>query len=87
MDASTNLDVDLESKIYDVDKDTNKNGFIPVNNKCEYYTEEQFNDKVMMNGTLSIIHFNRSINCNLSKIKDYLKQLRKSFSIIAVSET
>lgn len=47
MDASTNIDEDLESKIYNVDKDPNKNGLIPVNSKCEYYTEEQFNDKVM----------------------------------------
>lgn len=88
MDAYTNLDEDLESKIYDVEDGTNKIGLIPVNNKCEFYTEEQFNDKVMMNGTLSIIHFNsRSIKCNLPKIKDYIKQIRKSFSIIAVSET
>lgn len=78
MDAYTNLDADLESKIYDVDNGTNQIGLIPVN-KCEYYTEEQFNDKVMMNGTLSIIHFNsRSIKCNLPKIR-LLEAIQKEF--------
>lgn len=79
--------IDSDYKIYNLDKGIDKSVLVPVNNKCEYYTEEQFNEK-MMNGTLSISHFNsRSINCNLTKIKDYLKQFRYNFSIIAVTET
>ncbi len=41
-----------------------------------------------MKGNLSIIHFNsRSLNCNISKIKDYFNQFKENFTIIAVSET
>lgn len=72
MDAYRDQDVDSESdKIYDVDKGTSKSIITSVSNNCEYYTEEQFNDKVMLNGTLSLIHFNstdkrllkRLLNC------------------------
>ena len=40
-----------------------------------------------MDGTFSIIHFNsRSLNCNFTKIKDYLNQFTM-FDVVAISET
>ena len=41
-----------------------------------------------MDGTISIIHFNsRSLIANLSKIKQFLKQVENKFTAIAITET
>lgn len=54
---------------------------------CEYFTEEQFNNNVDMNGNSSVIHFNsRSLWKNINKIKE-LVHLFTEFNVIAVSET
>lgn len=50
-------------------------------------TETMFISQVKAEG-ISVIHFNSGLLCrNFSKIKDYLQQLKHSFSIIAVVET
>lgn len=39
-----------------------------IDNNCEYYTDDQFNHYVQMNGALSVIHFNsQSLYRNFSK--------------------
>lgn len=60
----------------------------PVIEECQYYNEEQFNNRKMINSGFFIIHINsRSMNSKFSKISDYLKPLNRHFSKIAVSET
>lgn len=52
----------------------------------EYYAENQFNN-LNLDG-FSIIHFNsRSLYTNFVQIKDYLKSLKHTFQVIAISET
>ena len=49
-------------------------------NKCGYYTEDQFNKDINMDGKLSIIHFNsRSLYANFDKIQDYHTDICKAF--------
>lgn len=56
--------------------------------RCEYYTNEQFNQNIIMDNVISIIHFNsRSLISNHSKTLDCLAQFSKKFTVIAVSET
>ena len=67
--------------------DPDKYFYNNINRTCEYYTDEQFKSKIIMDGTLSIIHFNsRSLHSNFFKMKDYLK-FCSMFSVIAASET
>uniref|UniRef100_A0A1A8GC74 Helentron 4 helitron-like transposon replicase/helicase/endonuclease n=1 Tax=Nothobranchius korthausae TaxID=1143690 RepID=A0A1A8GC74_9TELE len=88
MDISTSTYEELEYKIYDPGKELETNLYIHVNNKCEYFSEQELSDSVLTEGTLSIIHFNsRSLYCNYSKILDYLTQNKKHFQIIAITET
>lgn len=55
---------------------------------CNYFTQEQYEKNVIINGTLSIIHFNsRSMYANFGSIKDFLQCFTHPFSIIAISET
>ena len=78
-----------EHKLYYMENniDPDKYFYNNINRTCEYYTDEQFKSKIIMDGTLSIIHFNsRSLHSNFFKIKDYLK-FCSMFSVIAVSET
>lgn len=56
--------------------------------QCRYFTEEQFKDYHMIDGTFSVIHFNsRSLSMNMTKIQDCSKKSNKHFSAIAISET
>lgn len=58
-----------------------------INCNCEYYTDEQFKGNVILDDSLSIIHFNsRSLHRNFTKIKDYITQFSK-LSVIAISES
>lgn len=79
-----------DHKMYEIENniDLENHFFNNVNNNCcEYYTEEEFNRTVEMEGALSIIHFNsRSLYKNYEQIKDFLWQFNK-FNLIAVSET
>ena len=75
--------LDLE---HDIDPDNNF--FSNINNNCCYYTAEQYNQTIKMDSKLSIIHFNsRSLYANFNNIKEYLSQFKKTFKIIAISET
>lgn len=75
--------LDLENDI-----DPENNFFSNINYECCYYTDEQFNQTIITDNKLSIIHFNsRSLYANFSNIKDYLSQFTKPFKIIAMSET
>ena len=79
-----------EHKPQDIENDIDpeNNFYNNTHSHCEYYTEEQFRKSVIMDGSISIIHFNsRSLNSNLSKIKHCLRQLDKKFTIIAITET
>ena len=54
---------------------------------CEYYSEDEFNSSMKMEG-FSVIHFNsRSLYSNFSKNKDYLQQLQQKFNVTAISDT
>lgn len=78
-----------EHKMYEIENeiDPENHFYNNINNNCEYYTDEQFNSNVKMEGALSIIHFNsRGLYRNFSKIKDYLSNFNK-FNVITVSET
>lgn len=55
MDTFINSHDEIENKIYDFDKEIGNNSFLPVNNERKYYTEEQFNVKILMEGILSSI--------------------------------
>lgn len=72
---------------YDIEREIDPETYLYNEPNCQYYTEEQFNSKVNMKQSLSVIHFNsRSLWKNFVKIKDYLNSFPK-FSIVAVSET
>ena len=59
-----------------------------INSTCDYYTEEQFNDRVRLDNHFSLIHFNcRSLYAHFTKIQEYLTSLKHKFSAIALSET
>uniref|UniRef100_A0A3B3C2G3 Reverse transcriptase domain-containing protein n=1 Tax=Oryzias melastigma TaxID=30732 RepID=A0A3B3C2G3_ORYME len=70
------------------DIDPENNFYTKIKNTCEYYTEDQFESQISIKDSLSIIHFNcRSLNANFSKIIHCLKEIKKQFSVIAISET
>lgn len=79
-----------EYKMQDIENniDPENNLLININNSCSYYTDEQFNITFQLVHDISMIHFNsRSLYANFQSIKDYLRQLKNLFSIIAISET
>ncbi len=64
-----------EHKLYETENyiDPENHFYNNTDNNCEYYTDDQFDCHVKMEGALSIIHFNsRSLCRNFRKIKDYL---------------
>lgn len=70
------------------DIDPELNLFDNIDIDCCYYTEQQFNMNIKYEYGISIIHFNsRSLYANFQSIKEYLRQFKKPFNIIAVSET
>lgn len=70
------------------DIDPENNFLLEVNENCRYYTDVQFNQTIVNEGNISIIHFNsRSLNKNFKDIKDYLHTLSQPFNVIAISET
>lgn len=78
-----------DHKLYELENDTDPeiHFYQNIDMNCEYYSEDEFNSSMKMEG-FSVIHFNsRSLYSNFSKIKDYLQQLQQKFSIIAISET
>lgn len=79
-----------EHKSQDIENDIDpeNNFYNNTHSYCEYYTEEQFKRNVIMDGSISVIHFNsRSLNSNVSKIKHCLRQMDRTFTVIAISET
>ena len=73
---------------HDIDPDNNF--FLNINNdnKCCYYTDDQYNRDITSKGKLSIIHFNsRSMYANFNNIKEYVNTFTQPFNIIAISET
>ncbi len=75
--------LDLEHDI-----DPLNNFFSNINDNCCYYTVEQYNQIIKTDSKLTIIHFSsRSLYANFNNIKEYLSQFRKSFKIVAISET
>lgn len=55
MDTCASLVEDLDDKIYNIDRDTDHNLSVFDSNRCDYYTENQFMDKIMMKRNLSVI--------------------------------
>lgn len=79
---------DFKSKDIENEIDPENNFYKDMQSQCEYYTEEQYRRNVIMDGLISIIHFNsRSLNSNLAEIKHCLKELERKFTVIAISET
>ncbi len=73
---------DSKYRLHEIGNDTDPERifFSSTNSGCEYYTEDQFNENVKMNGILSIIHFNsRSLHGNFLSVKEYLSQFTKTF--------
>ena len=65
-----------------IDPETNFYNDYKLNS--EYYSENQFNNLNLQG--FSIIHFNsRSLYTNFAQIKDYLKSLKHTFQVIAIS--
>ena len=65
-----------------------KNIFNELERKCDYYTNDEFCGKVTNNYGLSFIHFNcRSLKANFVNLHSYLQTLKKTFDVIALSET
>ncbi|XP_013868123.1 uncharacterized protein LOC106520513 [Austrofundulus limnaeus] len=72
----------------DTDIDPDNNFLDYLNDNCHYYTDDNYSQCVKSDKEMSIIHFNsRSLYANYEKIKEYLYQLKKSFSVIAITET
>lgn len=79
-----------EHGIQDIENDIDpeNNLFHNINNNCSYYTEDEFNVTFQSDDNISIIHFNsRSLYANFLNIKEYLRQFKNPFNIIAISET
>lgn len=79
-----------EHKTLDIENDIDPDNhfFHNINDNCQYYTDEQYNQSIKADGKLSIIHFNsRSMYANFENIKEYLKRFTHPFNIIAISET
>ena len=78
-----------DHKLYELENDTDPEILFYQNTdmNCYYYSEDEFNSSMKMEG-FSVIHFNsRNPYSNFSKIKDYLQQIQQKLSIIAISET
>ena len=77
---------DIEDhKLYELESDTDPDIYFYQN--CEYYSEDEFNSSMKMEG-FSVIHFNsRSLYSNFPKNKDYLQQLQQKFNVTAISDT
>ena len=63
-----------------------------VLNSCDYYLEDQLNNKMNKLGikknSFSLLHANiRSAPKNLSKFESYLANIEHEFSVIGLSET
>lgn len=70
------------------DIDPDNNFYNVINDSCNYYSDDQFNNRIKTEQKLSIIHFNsRSLYANFDSIKQYLQQLSQTFNVIALSET
>lgn len=79
-----------EHKTLDIENDIDPDNhfFHNINDNCQYYADEQYNQSIKADGKLSIIHFNsRSMYANFENIKEYLKRFTHPFNIIAISET
>ena len=60
-----------EHKSQDIEKDIDpvNNFYNNIHNQCEYYTEDQLKRNGIMDGSISILHFNsRSLISHVSKI-------------------
>jgi len=80
----------IDYKLYDFECniDPENHCFNTINSMSDYYTEEKFNDTVSLDSTFSGIHFNcRSLYANFTKIQEYLRSLKYTFSVIVLSET
>ena len=74
---------DFENKI-----DPQNNYYNEFENKCDYYTNVEFCNKVTCNDGFSLIHFNcRSLKANAKNINSYIDSLNYRFDVIALTET
>jgi len=79
---------DYKAKDIENEIDPENNFYKDLQSQCEYYTEKQYRRNIIMDGSMSIIHFNsRSLNSNLAGIKHCLNELERKFTVIAISET
>jgi len=59
-----------------------------INNNCNYYTNEKYNNNCFTEDKLTIVHFNsRSLYTNFNAIRENLQSFVFPFSVIAISET
>lgn len=79
-----------EHKMYDFELhvDLGIHVFNHINDTCKYYSDDQFNDNVVLENVFSLIHFNsRSLCANFAKINEYLNTFKSKVKVIALSET
>lgn len=74
------------------DVDSDNNWYNIVNADSVYFTEDEFNKKIVPKNqglsNFSIIHFNvRSMSANFNKLKACISLLDCTFDVIAISET
>lgn len=63
---------DSEYRLHEIgnDIDPERILFNSINSGCEYYTDDQCNENVKMNGVLSMIHFNsRSVHRKFPSVR------------------
>lgn len=57
-----------------------------LNQNCQYYTEDHYNNKFKSDNKFWVIHFNsRSLYANFEHIKSYLKQFTQPFTVIFIT--
>ena len=82
-----NVDINSD-KIFDMETVFAHNILAP--GECHYFTTQEFNGTTQRfsDDAFSIIHFNsQSLKCKLSKINNFLSDLKRTFKVIAVTET
>ena len=76
---------------FDEDINSDTNFYSCINASCNYYTDEEFNDKMrdsLPNYGLTMIHLNcRSLVKHFGEIRNFLRNIILKFDIVALSET
>jgi len=73
-----------EHRFFDFDNDVDPENhvFNGINDSCRYYTDEKLNDRINLDKTFSLLHFNcRSLLKNFTKISEYLETFKVKLTL------